>query len=49
MPGFNLAKWFIEGEVDWDYWQQQLSEWGPVAAGALFGAGERVGGWLSGQ
>ncbi|EFN52202.1 hypothetical protein CHLNCDRAFT_139017 [Chlorella variabilis] len=39
MPGFNLAKWFIEGEVDWDYYNEQLRQWGPVAAGALFGAG----------
>lgn len=38
--GFNLAKWFIEGEVDWDYWNEQLAQWGPVVAGALFGAGE---------
>lgn len=38
MP-FNLAKWFIEGEVDWDYWNEQLAQWGPVLAGALFGAG----------
>lgn len=39
MPGFNLAKWFIEGEVDWDYWNEKLGQWGPVLAGALFGAG----------
>jgi hypothetical protein len=39
MPNMNLAKWFIEGEVDWDYWQQQLQQWGPLVAGAVFGAG----------
>lgn len=38
MP-FNLAKWFIEGEVDWDYYQELLQSWGPALAGALFGAG----------
>lgn len=39
MPNFNLARWFIEGEVDWEYWNEQLGRWGPVVAGALFGAG----------
>lgn len=43
MP-FNLAKWFIEGEVDWDYYQELLQSWGPALAGALFGAGPCVGG-----
>lgn len=41
MP-FNLAKWFIEGEVDWDYYQELLQSWGPALAGALFGAGGRA-------
>ncbi|PSC67051.1 transmembrane 50-like protein [Micractinium conductrix] len=37
--GFNLAKWFIEGEVDWEFWNKALAAWGPAVAGALFGAG----------
>ncbi|PSC67007.1 Transmembrane 50A [Micractinium conductrix] len=36
--GFNLAKWFIEGEVDWEFWNKALAAWGPAVAGALFGA-----------
>ncbi|KAI7842783.1 hypothetical protein COHA_003529 [Chlorella ohadii] len=39
MAPFNLARWFIEGEVDYDWWLGQLQSWGPVVAGALFGAG----------
>ena len=35
----SLARWFIEGDVDWDYINEQLGQWGPVIAGALFGAG----------
>jgi hypothetical protein len=38
MP-WNPARWFIEGEVDLEYIQENLRKWGPVLAGALFGAG----------
>ncbi len=33
------VEWFIYGEVDWQYWQEKLKEWGPILAGALMGAG----------
>jgi hypothetical protein len=36
----NVAERFIYGEIDWDYVQAKLKEWGPVMAGALFGAGD---------
>lgn len=39
MPGFNPARWFIEGEVDWDAYREWLNKWGPALAGALFAAG----------
>jgi hypothetical protein len=38
MPGY-VARWFIEGDVDWDAWNEQLQRAGPLLAGALFGAG----------
>lgn len=39
MPPFNPARWFIEGEVDWDAYREWLNKWGPALAGALFAAG----------
>lgn len=38
MPGY-VARWFIEGDVDWDAWNEQLQRAGPLLAGVLFGAG----------
>lgn len=37
----RIADWFIHGEVDWDWWQEQSQKWSPVVAGGLFGGGER--------
>ena len=36
----SLATWFIHGEIDWDWWQENARKWSPVVSGALFGAGK---------
>jgi hypothetical protein len=48
----SLASWFIYGDIDWEWWQENTRKWSPVVAGALFGAGrtcsfavfDRIGG-----
>lgn len=34
-----LADWFIHGEVDWEVLEEHARRWGPILAGAFFGAG----------
>lgn len=44
----SIAEWWIYGEVDWERYAELLRQWGPLLAGALYGAGQRGGhhpGW----
>ncbi len=38
----SLAAWFIYGDIDWEWWQENTRKWSPLFAGALFGAGESL-------
>jgi hypothetical protein len=35
----SLASWFIYGDLDWEWVGSLARKWGPVLAGAFFGAG----------
>ena len=37
----SIAEWWIYGEVDWERYAELLRQWGPLLAGALYGAGQR--------
>ena len=34
----SVADWFIHGDIDWEWFQQNGRKWSPVISGALFGA-----------
>ena len=38
----SLAAWFIYGDIDWEWWQENARKWSPVVSGALFGAGRNT-------